>query len=130
MSKYYLGFILVLIVLVSACDNEIGDEALFIAKSSVQGITIVENASKSVTFDTKNVWFSTCGSFHHVDKLANGNEIAIMVYGSQLKNAYCPEEFSIFNSRFTINTDETGDHLFRFWVTEIVTLDTTINVLD
>ena len=130
MSKYYFGSILFLIILISGCDTEIGDEALFIAKSSVQRISIVENAGKSVTFDTKNVWFSTCGSFHHFEKLVNGNEIAIMVYGSQLKNAYCPEEFSIFDSRFTIDTNETGDHLFRFWVTETVTLDTTINVLD
>lgn len=127
--KRSLAYLLLFVVLTfSSCDQT--EPPKFVEKSSVQKIKITKNENLTVGFQATVVWFSSCGTYDHFDRTIDGADVNISVYGSQYNTAVCDEGFYSFNADFEVDIENAGPHHFHFWVTETVTLDTLINVID
>ena len=130
MRKFYLCLIKIFLIffLINSCSTTTDPADLIIRASSVAEISNVDLSSQNVTFHVKAWWSNSCGRLHHADIVKSDQSYDIKLFGFQKKEDICLTVISKYDAEVSINVQSPGKYTFKFWESDIATVDTTITI--
>jgi hypothetical protein len=117
---------LVLIGALLSCTTATQSDEMVVEPSPVVKVEITEKSASRIRFLAKASWPNGCGSFSHVETRQNASDYSIKVFGKQPRDAICPQVIITFDAPVDFSISQAGSFTFRFWQSDLATLDTVI----
>ena len=131
LNKDFMKNSLIFIVLalvattVFSCEDSVSSN-ITIRKTRALSVENVSVSNNLISLIAISEWNNGCGSVSHYTLLENQNDILIVIYGEEPKNATCTQAFIQFEAPVEIIVDGPGEYNLHFWQNDSTSLDTTI----
>ena len=126
--KIILNGLVFILAAISGCSSVNDNKTEYIeGQSSVLKQTVISKSSSSVTFKVVASKGSSCGDYSRSDIIIHDSIASVKIFYKRPKDAVCLEVVSSYEADIVItNLPTRSNYLFKFWVNDTTTRDTTV----